>query len=133
MSKPFNISEAASIAIHAMALIAGSPENLNAVQLSLMTGFSKNHIAKIMGLLTRSQFLVSERGPKGGFVLKRNAETLSLLEIYEAIEGVIDEQPCGEQCDLCIARGCVFGGLSVKFTKDFKHYLTMKKLSDFIN
>ena len=133
MSKVFNISEAASIAIHAMALIANSSENLNAIQLSQSTGFSRNHIAKILGILTRNNFLVSERGPKGGFVLKRAANYISLLDIYEAVEGVLEDQPCTEQCELCMAKGCVFGGFAARFTHDFKDYLRNKRLSDFAN
>jgi Rrf2 family protein len=119
--------------MHAMALIASSSENLNAIQLSQATGFSRNHIAKVLGILTRNNFLISERGPRGGFVLKRSAVSITLLEIYEAIEGVLDALPCTDQCQLCIAKGCVFGGFSARFTHDFKEYLQNKRLSDFAN
>lgn len=130
MAKLINISEAASIAVHAIVLIARSGEMMNAGQLSDITGFSKNHISKILNILAREQFLDSERGPKGGFILKGNPEEITLLMVYEAVDGCINQQPCANQCSLCLSSGCVFGGFSVLFTNEFRNYLSQKRLSD---
>ncbi|MDO9511622.1 MAG: Rrf2 family transcriptional regulator [Bacteroidales bacterium] len=130
MSKLINISEAASIAVHAMVLIARSGEMMNAGQLSVITGFSKNHISKVLNILAREQFLDSERGPKGGFILRKNPEDITLLMVYEVVDGSINQQPCANQCSLCLASGCVFGGFSVLFTNEFRGYLAQSRLSD---
>ncbi len=45
------------------------------------------HLLKILQQLVRAQILASERGPMGGFALRREAAAISLLEIVEAIEG----------------------------------------------
>ncbi|MDD2963145.1 MAG: Rrf2 family transcriptional regulator [Bacteroidales bacterium] len=132
MSKILNISEAASIAIHSMALIAASGERLNVGMLAQRTSFSKNHIAKVLNQLVKNNFLLSERGPNGGFVLSRPAESINLLSVYESVEGSLDIPVCTMKCSLCEQSGCVFGGLSGKFQKEFREYLQRKMVSDLI-
>ncbi len=129
MSRIFNISEAATIAIHSMGVIARSEELLNAQQIADITGFSKNHTSKILQQLVKNNFLRSSRGPKGGFLLNRNPNEVSLMEIYRLIEGDIEESACKMHCDHCPFKSCIFGGLSEKFSREFKDYLTDKKLS----
>mgnify|MGYP001099171526 CR=1 FL=1 len=129
MSKIFNISEAATIAIHSMGVIARSEQVLNAQQISDITGFSKNHTAKVLQQLVKNNFLRSNRGPKGGFLLNRDPEQVSLMEIYRLIEGDIEESACKMHCESCPFRTCIFGGLSEKFSREFKNYLTDKKLA----
>lgn len=130
LSKILNISEAATIAIHSMALIARSKELLNAQEIAKITGFSKNHISKVLQQLVKFHFLVSTRGPKGGFVLKRNPEEVSLMEIYRSIDGEIEKDTnCKMHCDNCPFNSCIFGGLSQKFSREFSEYLTTKNLS----
>lgn len=130
MSKILNISEAATIAIHSMALIARNKELLNAQEIAEVTGFSKNHISKVLQQLVKFNFLNSSRGPKGGFVLKRNPEEVSLMEIYRAIEGEIEQGTgCKMHCDKCPFNSCIFGGLSEKFSREFSAYLNEKNLA----
>lgn len=130
MSKILNISEAATIAIHSMALIARSNNQINALEIAEVTGFSKNHISKVLQQLVKFNFLNSTRGPKGGFVLKRNPEEISLMEIYRAIEGEIEQGTgCKMHCDNCPFKSCIFGGLSEKFSREFSNYLNEKNLA----
>jgi Rrf2 family transcriptional regulator, nitric oxide-sensitive transcriptional repressor len=129
MSKIFNISEAATIAIHSMGVISQSEQLLNAQQIADITGFSKNHTAKVLQQLVKNNFLRSNRGPKGGFLLNRDPEDVSLMEIYRLIEGDIEENSCKMHCDNCPFKSCIFGGLSEKFSREFKDSLTDKKLA----
>jgi DNA-binding IscR family transcriptional regulator len=48
MAKIFSMSDAASIAIHSMVLIARSENGINAVRIAEISGFSKNHISKVL-------------------------------------------------------------------------------------
>ena len=52
-------------------------------------GIPSGHLLKILQQLVRAQILSSERGPAGGFVLRKPADEITLLEIVEAIEGPI--------------------------------------------
>lgn len=130
MSKVVHISEAASLAVHSMAIIASGKAKLNVGQIAAYTGSSKNHLAKILQILVKNDYLDSNRGPKGGFVLKADAGKVTLLEIYELIEGSIEKCHCGISEKKCPFINCVFGDLSDKFSADFIEYLSKTKVSD---
>ena len=129
MSKIFNISEAATIALHSMALIARSEKLINTQEIADITGFSKNHISKILQQLVKNGYLISTRGPKGGFLVSHKAKTASLLEIYNLIEGELEEyNSCKMHCEDCPFQSCIFGGLEQKFSNEFKKHLSQKKV-----
>ncbi len=113
-----------------MALIARSKELLNAQAIADQTGFSKNHLAKILQQLVKNNYLNSTRGPRGGFIMKKLATEVSLMDIYKVIEGEIEENHCGANCVHCPFRACIFGGLNEKFSREFVDYLNNKKLAE---
>jgi len=130
MAKLLNISEAASIAIHSLALIANSHEYLNINRMSEKLGFSKNHMSKVLQILVKYGFIYSERGPKGGFRMKIDPEQINLLQIFELIEGQLEEMHCNHQRENCPFEECVYGGINYELTIRFKEYFANKKLSD---
>ena len=130
MSKIVHISEAASLAVHSMVIIASGKVKLNVGQIAAYTGSSKNHLAKVLQILVKNDYLNSNRGPKGGFLLNVDAGKVSLLEIYELIEGTIEKCHCGIKENKCPFINCVFGDLSDKFSNDFIEYLSKTKISD---
>ncbi|HNW98766.1 MAG TPA: Rrf2 family transcriptional regulator [Bacteroidales bacterium] len=123
MSKIIHISDAASIAIHSLSIIASSKNQINISQIAEMTGFSKNHLYKIMQILVKNNYIKSARGPKGGFVINGDSKKINLLEIYELIEGRVVECNCTSQKGKCIFKKCIFGGVPEKLSKEFKNYL----------
>lgn len=129
MSKPIQISEAASIGIHALVLIANSEKNfMNVNVISERTGASKNHIAKVMQTLVRAGFVHSVRGPAGGFSLDKESENISLLEIFEAIEGKISMRACPFEKAICPFDSCLMGGIFHKLTDELVTYLKANTL-----
>jgi Rrf2 family protein len=130
MSRLVHISEAASLAIHSLALIASSNARLNAKKIAEILFVSQNHLAKILQVLAKNEYLESNRGPGGGFVLKKKAEDVSMLEIYQLIEGNVDCQLCGITENQCPFITCIFGGKPDKLTNEFVEYLTKTKISD---
>lgn len=131
MAGIFHLSEAANIALHSMTYIARGKNRLQAGELSRLTGFPKSHVAKVMGMLVKAGILNSGRGPLGGFQLARPTEFISLLEIFEAVEGSIDGSSCGMPCPLCRSVGCLTGQMAQRFNAEFKVYMMNKRLSDF--
>ena len=132
MAKVVHISEAASLAVHSMVLIAGSSEMLNVNYIATLTHSSRNHLAKVMQVVVKNNYLDSMRGPKGGFKLKGDPKNINLLEIYELIEGSLEEHHCGIETEKCPFTTCVFGGLADKFSIEFIDYLKHKTLHDLI-
>ena len=132
MSKVFSLSEAASIAIHSMVLIARSEKGMNVLRVADMTGFSKNHIAKVLQRLVKSDLLKSVRGPAGGFTMKKNPGDITLLEIYESIEGPLEISDCPLSNDICSFEQCVMGNVVNKMTLEFKKFLQNQTLKGYV-
>lgn len=132
MSKIVHISEAASLAVHSMALIANSADMLNVNHIAELTHSSRNHLAKVMQTLVKNNLLESTRGPKGGFMLKGNPAEINLLRIYELFDGLIEQHHCGIENGKCPFKQCVFGGLANKFSREFMEYLKNTTLDQLI-
>ena len=130
MSKLVHISEAASIAIHSLALIASSSKKLNVKQISALLQVSHNHLAKVLQVLAKNDYLTSNRGPGGGFIMKKSPKEITMLEIYELIEGTIDCQFCGITSDSCPFIICIFGDKPDKLTNEFTEYMRITKISE---
>ncbi len=84
------LSRASLYALHGMAFLAGQKAStyvsLSTIRKNL--GLPEKHLAKIFQSLVRSGQLNSLRGVNGGFSLARPAESITLLEIIRAIDGV---------------------------------------------
>jgi Rrf2 family protein len=132
MSKIFSLSEAASIAIHSMVIIAKSEKQVNVLQIAEMTGSSKHHVAKVLQRLVKDGYLGSNRGPSGGFVLKQPADEINLLQVYESIEGKIIITPCPMDNPICPFNKCLMGNIVGKMTKSFRDYLENATVASFI-
>jgi Rrf2 family protein len=134
MAHVIQFSEAAFIALHGMVIVAQSEkkELVNVVQIAERLNSSKHHVAKVMQRLVKDGFLNSFRGPTGGFTMKRSAEKISLLEIYESVEGKIEIGNCPLDRQVCKFDKCIFDNVTMKMTRNFVDYMRNEKLSDFI-
>lgn len=132
MSKVFALSEAASIAIHSMVIIARADKSLNVIRIAESTGFSKNHIAKVLQRLVKNDLLKSVRGPAGGFTLRKKPMEITLLEIYETIEGPMEIADCPLSYEVCAFDQCVMGNVVNKMTIEFKKFLQKQTLENYM-
>ncbi len=132
MAQLISFSEAASIGLHSMVYIATSNKKVNVGQISDFINSSRHHVAKVMQRLVKEGFISSNRGPSGGFELKMAPEQISLLDIYEAIEGVIDTHICFGNKITCPFKKCIFGDMSHKMTLEFRNYMQSHCLSEYI-
>ncbi len=132
MSNILALSEAATIGLHSMVLIAKSAEKLNANQIADQIGSSKHHVAKIMQRLAKENFIASNRGPLGGFILKKDPAEISLLQIFEAIEGKVEEHNCPGSKEACPFGSCILGDVTNKLTNDFLQYLKTQTLDKYL-
>ncbi|OHD61575.1 MAG: hypothetical protein A2014_06890 [Spirochaetes bacterium GWF1_49_6] len=130
MSELVQISEAALLALHSMVLIAQAKGGWVSVHnMARRTGASENHLAKVMQRLTRAKLVRSVRGPKGGFLLADAPEKVSLLDIYEAIEGKVNNAACPFHKDTCMLQSCIFHGLIGKTTNELVRHLADTSLA----
>jgi Rrf2 family protein len=89
-------SRSAEYAIRAFVYLAEVPEGKFAMvkNIAQESDIPTHFLAKILQQLARKGFLRSSKGPTGGFILRRPAEDISLLEIVDAIDGLADYQRC---------------------------------------
>ncbi len=133
MAKIVHLSEAASLAIHAMVLIAKSDTHINVNILSQEMGASRNHLAKVLQQLVKFNYLKSVRGPSGGFVLNVHPSEITILDIYQAIEGKIETHQCPLDRQICPFDKCLMGGMVKNVTDQFKSYFEGQTLEKFVN
>lgn len=133
MSSIVKFSEAASIAIHGVILVAKSDKFLNVTKIAEIIGASRHHVAKIMQRLSKNGIIKSMRGPTGGFILTKKPKEISFLELYESIEGkiTVDECPFLRQ-EICTFEKCILNNITPKMTKNFIRYMEKQFISDYI-
>lgn len=130
MSQLLNISEATSIGIHSMAYIASKESRTTTIEISRSLGISENHLSKVLQRLAKNNLVQSTRGPGGGFTLSREKNRITLREIYEAIDGPLDEFTCLFKTKKCTSPRCVMGDTLTDIKVRFQEYLTKTRLSD---
>ena len=131
MANLLKVSEAASLALHSMVLIAEkSPKLISARAMAERLNVSEAHLSKVLQRLGRDGLVRSIRGPGGGFTLLKKPEEVTLLDIYESIEGPLEASSCLFSKPVCGNKGWILGGLLDKVDTEVRSYLSGKKLSD---
>ena len=94
------ISQSAGYAIHGLLYLHlnedGRPIQLNSIARGLKV--SESYLSKIFQTLAKSSLVSSFRGAKGGFILVKLADEITLREVIEMIDGPIVQAKC------CIGR-----------------------------
>lgn len=130
MSGILAISDAAALGLHTAAALAADPVRRRpARELAAALGVSQAHLAKVLQRLVRAGLVHSVRGPAGGFVLRRPAADVTLLEVYEAVMGPLRPSPCLLGRPSCNAAGCVLGDLLRRVDAEVRAYLSNTRLS----
>jgi Rrf2 family protein len=131
MDSILNISDAASIGMHTMALLATDPEQTrSAGEIAEEIHVSENHLAKVMQRLSQAGLVNSKRGPGGGFTLAKSADDITLLEIFETIDGPIETGECPLGMPVCTAKRCILGDMAREVTGKVKQHFEKTTLSE---
>ena len=127
----YKLSEAASLALHTMVYLAGSPgRHVSVKDIASELDVSEAHLSKVLQRLAREGLVDSVRGPRGGFTLSGGYADVSLLDIYESIEGPLHDRHCFRTTSVCNGHSCIFGDLLGNVNKQVREYLTKTKLPE---
>ena len=125
MSQVMKISEAASLGLHTMAMLSSDPDNLHsAKEIAKRLGVSEAHLAKVLQRLAHGGLVKSIRGPKGGFKLTKAKDEITLLEVFESIEGPMVFNPCLLGGPVCSGDKCIFGDVLGLGHEMFRQYMS---------
>lgn len=132
MANILKISEATSLALHSMTYLAvnGDSKPVSTREISENFKISEAHLSKVFQRLSRQGLVVTQRGPRGGIRIAKSADQITLLHIYEAIEGPIGASECLLASRSCGFTSCVLGDIVGKVNTQVKDYLSGTKLSD---
>ena len=104
---------------------------LTAKEIAGTLNLSEAHLAKVLQRLAKAGLVRSARGPKGGFTLAKPGDGITLLDVYETIEGKLEPLNCILNSRMCTGDFCIFGLLLSKVSSEVREYLTTRRLSDF--
>ncbi len=134
MKSILKISEAASLALHAMVILASKKEHSFSVkEIAELLKASANHLSKVLQRLSKAELVESLKGSKGGFKLSKNPEEITLMDIYEAIEGKFNVSSCLFGKVDCDSKCCVMGGLLSSINQQTDKHFRKTRLSDFLD
>ncbi len=130
MASIVRLTEGANLALHAMIFLAACPDvPQDTATLAERIGASIAHLSKVLQRLQRAGFVTAVRGPKGGFHLARPAAEISLLSIYETIEGALEVRHCLLDKPVCTPHTCIFGDLFSSANQQFRDLLAKLTLA----
>ncbi|MHC4599831.1 MAG: RrF2 family transcriptional regulator [Planctomycetota bacterium] len=130
MNRILKFTEAGSLAMHTMCLLASGKNGLHSNrEIAYRLHVSQAHLSKVLQRLGKAGLVTSARGPRGGFRLAKPPEDVTLLEVYESIEGPIATGGCLMENEVCDGR-CILGGLLENFDHAIRDYLSGTHLSE---
>ncbi len=125
MASILKISEAASLALHTVVYLATQHDGLvSTKEIARVLRASEAHLSKVLQRLARVGIVSSVRGPKGGFALLKSPENISLLEVYQAIEGPLTLSNCLSEHPSCSGKQCVLGTLICSIHEQITKHLS---------
>ncbi|MBN2244789.1 MAG: Rrf2 family transcriptional regulator [Candidatus Aminicenantes bacterium] len=131
MSKVFKFSDSASLAVHAMLLLAENKEQIfSNKQIATAIGASNNHLAKVLLTLSKRGLVRAVRGPAGGFTLNIDPNELSIYDVYTCVEPDFSDIKCFFNIPKCDGRFCILGPFSRTIVKKVTEKMKNTKLSD---
>ncbi len=114
-----------------MALLASRPGVIMSTRkIAAELKVSEAHLSKVLQRLARLGLVRSIRGARGGFILGRDPDEVTLLDAYEAIDGPLRPSSCLMQHRACQGRGCILGDMLETINNDVRDHLSSQKLSE---
>jgi Rrf2 family cysteine metabolism transcriptional repressor len=88
-----SVTSKSRYAVVALAELAKSGDHPVPVkELAERRGVPEQFLEQLFSTLRRAGFLTSHRGSKGGYTLARNPEEITVLEVVQALDGVIGQE-----------------------------------------
>ena len=114
-----------------MALLARHyPARLSVGAIADLCGVSEAHLAKVIQTLARNGLVKGERGPAGGITLNEPADSVSLMDIWNALEGPATDEGCIFAIPACGSGLCPVGRHFAALSRQVRTYMEKTTLQD---
>jgi FeS assembly SUF system regulator len=132
----FRLNKLTDYGIVLMTHVAGKPQLTlhSAKELAKGTRMHAATVGKIVRELVDHGLLVSHRGVKGGYALARPAETISIADIIDALEGPVGFTECYSTPGCCeLEPSCTVRSNSQVISRALRRTLEEIRLTDLIH
>ncbi|MEN8254788.1 MAG: Rrf2 family transcriptional regulator [Verrucomicrobiota bacterium] len=130
MADIVKISDATALALHSMVHLAITPDaQPTTAEIAEVFEASKHHLAKVHQRLAKAGLIFSLRGPGGGVGLAKDPAGITLLEIYEVMEGPMACHPCLFGKEACPRNDCVLSDLLPGLARQVRSYFEQTTLA----
>ncbi len=126
------LSPAAELAIRGVVVLA-ERHGKGPITLKSICGgrdLPKQYLVKLFSLLAKADIITAVRGKRGGYMLSRDPDHISLLEIVEAIEGPLALNLCQHTPPRCNEVGCPMRVMWADLQSMFREKLDNMKIHD---
>jgi len=90
----FAIQKRTGLAVEALHTLRDTKGSMQSSDLAAAIDTTQTYLPQIMSPLVKMGWVDSKRGPTGGYVLATDPETISVLDLIEAVEGQTDTETC---------------------------------------
>jgi Rrf2 family protein len=133
MAEFIRMSEATALGLHTMAVVARRNGPTSTAQIAAELHASEAHLSKVLQQLVRVGLLRSKRGPSGGYALAKPPGEISLLAVYEALEGPLCQDGCLFTEPVCRRPHCILGDLVERVRNEVHERFESTTLNDVVN
>ena len=135
MSSVVRMSEASALGLHAMVHLAERPPEgarpfVTVPQIAASLSASVTHLQKVMRRLSCVGLVRAVRGPRGGFALAKDPGEITLLAIFEALEGELSLNGCLFSQPVCDRLHCIMGGVIERVNTEVRDYMARTTLAE---
>ncbi len=89
---------------------------------------------KLLQMLAKADLVISTKGPKGGYNLSRTPDTISFMEVIEAIQGKLCLNKCILSSFACpLKNKCPVSSHLAELQKEIDKHLSEKTLNEILN
>jgi Rrf2 family protein len=126
------ITRETDYAIRCVYYLAGKKNGVTMVdEISKEMNIPKSFLAKILQKLGKFALVKSFRGVKGGFILARAPQEISLLEVIEAVQGPVAMNICALDKTLCErSSACAIHPVWIEIRRQVEETLRRKNFAD---
>jgi Rrf2 family nitric oxide-sensitive transcriptional repressor len=120
-------------ALRTLIFLAIRPGRTNVAAVAEFFQISKDHVAKVVGQLSRLGYVRGIRGIGGGIELAKNAADVSVGEVITAFEGNMHLLECVGTAGVCVIQpGCQLRHVLAEAERIQVDYLNGVRLSDLV-
>ena len=89
------ISQTSEYALRAVVALGGGPgRSMSTQQIAAQTKIPASYLSKVLQSLGRAGVVASQRGQRGGFVLARPLDELTILDVINAVDPLVRIEHC---------------------------------------